>query len=91
MSKLMRPLNLSAETVEVLRRDFRRYQEEAREECRRCDGRAQGDCSDQCLMFAMTASNAEIEEAARRNADYTGSTLPIESVAELGSTGTCCR
>ena len=43
----------------------------AREECARCRGRECGDCSDECGYFRRTASKAEIEEAARIDADCT--------------------
>ena len=43
----------------------------AREECARCRGRECGDCSDECGYFRRTASKAEIEEAARIDADWT--------------------
>ena len=42
----------------------------AREECARCRGRECGDCSDECGYFRRTASKAEIEEAARIDANF---------------------
>jgi hypothetical protein len=36
---------------------------EAVEECAACQGRAHGDCSDECRYWLATATEAEIEEA----------------------------
>ena len=42
----------------------------AQAECRRCQGRRYGDCSDQCAFWALTASPGELEEVRRVGATW---------------------